>query len=703
MFIDGKNINADLGTLAFRVKFNGSKSWNDSKETWLAVLLPLVGEPGLKTTEEGTSLALVKDSQNYLSLYVHEFFAESINNGFIRPHLAYDYRSYGSFTGIAPPDQVAVRIRVGDLESNRWHGVRLSWNRSTGKVQMAINERVTTSKLTFRKSPINALLLGSPPNELTEEILNFDGQMDDVYLDQKDSFSSLGFPLTIPIAAKSKEADPGVAQVSASTKVSPLDEKSHLAETAARLHLEQVIASQKSYGWAYRATYPGRMRFLSEKVYVPYSDRFFNASKDDNSAGIALRLLAAYEALGDSIYLKTAMRTADLYVELQDKMAERISNLTPEVSRQGGWPGTAIVEDDGEGINISYIGSGAEVFIEDHVQTAPITLMLRLFEITGKSQYSASAMRGADFLLTAQNPNGSWSIAYDTVLGHGTTVRNLPRGGEINDHTTTEAMQVMLILYRLTKKEKYLNSYLRGARWLRDSFIHVPGKVTGWAKQYDESNQPVTARHFEPASVSVGPEVVSAPRELMHAYRLTGDTTFLTPVSHWYQWMKSVEQKPTAQHPGGWYPDYDPLTGQPIKMFNDQMVPPSPSDIRNWKVVGAVLKEYEQIDLPLPSFSASMEENLNVLNWMEDGLQPNLFLMDFSFSAGTFIFDDSVHGKVMSPGTPRLMPLLQIVFLRRQVLGQIPFKHRCSEWTNDDWYETIFHLVPRSRLYERLN
>src|SRR5690606_21119016 len=116
--------------------------------------------------------------------------------------------------------------------------------------------------------------------------------------------------------------------------------------------------------------------------------------------------------------------------------------------------------------------------------------------------YLQAATRGLEFLISAQNPNGSWSHGYHLEKKVGQSAfESKPNAGEFNDYTTTGPMTAMLLAYRLTGEQRFLDSYFRGISWIMSAFIDnsATGGGVGWAQQYDADNNPLQARHFEPA------------------------------------------------------------------------------------------------------------------------------------------------------------------------------------------------------------
>lgn len=54
------------------------------------------------------------------------------------------------------------------------------------------------------------------------------------------------------------------------------------------------------------------------------------------------------------------------------------------------------------------------------------------------------------------------------------------------------------------------------------------------------------------------------------------------------------------------------------------------------------------------------------------------------------------------PADIRAMPLCRMVFLGRQLKGQIPWSHPFSRMTEQDWLDVFHHIIPRAELYRPL-
>ena len=471
---DGKNIPADRGTVGFRIRWAGKRHWADGQRTWLAVLAPHVGSGSAALKEEGTGLTLIKEKDGALVLAAYQFHEERLSHYFASRESGHE---------VAEPDAVALRIPAGGLRRDDWVSVRMGWDHAAGRVWLGVGSRIESAEIGLRKGRWLCLLVGTPPKVHYTKQRGFDGEIDDLVVDARTPAEYAGAGLEVPKKLPTMARPDSVVEEAVHLADDPWAGK---LESVLRTHLKRVVEAQKAGGWAYSVAYPSMLRFLSSKVVMPYTDDYVAFSKEQNSAGAAVRLLGAYEALGDAACLAAAEKTAKALLAAQQPAGNWVYGARIH-------PGTG---------KVLWLYSPDIAPFEDHVQSHPVLLMWRLHQLTGKPEYERAAERGVAFILKGQNPNGSWSHHYNLKLKCGQAARGHRNAGEINDYATTDQMRIMLLAYRRAGDAKYLASYLRGADWLVSAFIDK--KAKGWAQQYDENNVPIQARHFEPASVAFG-------------------------------------------------------------------------------------------------------------------------------------------------------------------------------------------------------
>ena len=677
MLFDGANLPVERGTVGLWLRCSGQRTWRDGTRTWLMVLTPQVGECLSISTDNGTGLALYKDKDDALVLGAYQFHGR---------RLTPDFRSSKSGFDVAEPDSIVARIPVGDLPKREWTPIRVAWDRPAGKAWLGVGKTLRSGAVTYRRARWLCLLLGTPPSVRFNKAVGFDGDVDDLCVDVRTPAQAANAGFEVPKPAPAMARPQGAQVEAVCLKSDPLGAQ---LERIVRAHMGNVMQTQEEHGgWTFSAAWPSGLWILSSGVVIPYTHDLFNGSKDGNSAACAMRLLNGYYTLDDKQYVEAAEKTAATLLRLQ--------------SPKGCWPYTAIHDPDADAFEVTRPDIA---FLQDHVQAHPTLLLMLLHKITGKAKYESAAQKGLAFMLRTQNPNGSWSHHWNNTLDVGEAAqRKYKNAGETNDDATQDQMGMMLAAYRMTGDVKYLASFLRAADWLRSAFIDK--KAKGWAQQYDENNNPIPARHFEPPAVSLSEGAHSIPRTLIQAYRLTGDMSYLEPCDKWRQWMLDnrvfTNQDKTQW---GWHTYYDPETGEPYRMTKRKRLPVDPRSVREGGYTG-VLREVAAAAKPLRTRPTAQEyarrcraTEASAKERYGDDAAGRLRLYPlarmFNWDAGTWLFaEESPTGPKFSPSTIRVGLVSYIVMLRRQLAGQIPWDHPVSQMSRVQWAGNMSHLIP---------
>ena len=433
----------------------------------------------------------------------------------------------GTFSFIARKNRDAhdkffseISIKTRPPADGQWHAVLASWDLDAGRGMLAVDEQVQHGPFRFptrRNRQITFYLGGG----LGARVL---GGMNEAGL----SFDDLAI-YDLPLPALQAERAPLPARDA---------ELLSRAEQAARKSLFFMAELQNTGGWQNIYSWPTLIPSATQwRDWVALSGDISN-DKSHATPYFGGLYLYAYEVLGDYDYFETAMRTADLLVAVQDP--------------GGFWPKEYNVTLQGVK---PYASGKRRVKFQDSVQSHPIFFLAYLHRLTGDRRYRAALERAGAFYLKAQNPNGSWSHHYDAVSKIGKTHTNKPRGGEINDLATNDAIDIMVLMYHLTQDPKYVNALKRVGQWLIDA--QLKGATRGWALQYDEKNRPIAARHFEPAACSATATLLAA-EGLVEIYRLSSDERYLAPIKACIKWIESRSPDGTM------WEVLDPTSGRPI-------------------------------------------------------------------------------------------------------------------------------------------
>jgi len=254
----------------------------------------------------------------------------------------------------------------------------------------------------------------------------------------------------------------------------------------------------------------------------------------------------AYDVLGDPNYLRVALDLADYYLRIQE----------PE----GFWHFAHLVSSSGQAKRLDHKDAPGKAVcrIQDAHQSGCFYLMLHAWRVTGERKYYDSARRCADYLRSIENANGSWpdywipGTALEGRTGYAPGKAGVLIGCSYNDHATNDPLQMMIVMYHLTKDANYVARVPRIGQWIFDTQLGQ-GKVRGWCQQYGLDNKPLAGRNFEGAVI----ELRTFSRFIVPLctwfYVISGQERYLTLMQETADWVKSVE-KPGPD--GGWAYQY---------------------------------------------------------------------------------------------------------------------------------------------------
>ncbi|MFW6156982.1 MAG: pectate lyase, partial [Armatimonadota bacterium] len=445
-------------------------------------------------------------------------------------------------------EAVVASADVSGLAPAQWHHLAFSWDFESRGMWLIVDDMVVEGEIpgtVERPHEYLAAIFGNTYEYRAEGQEPLDGMMDEI------AILSVPWPEAQQVMAANAPltaARPEDPTWTAEATLFPEDENLARIEQVARQHLKMMLETQRHGGWVLNIKWPSKLQWTA-KYRMPEPRNQIWLSKDSHTAFGAAEMLFAYEAMGDERYLEAAKATVEMY-------------LTTQHPQFGLWHHAYFYE-DGE-----YIPeAGHHALIQDHAQTGPLLLLCYLHRVTGEQKYLDAAKKGADFLITAQNPNDSWPHHWLLESQTGVTARGIEGGGEVNDYGTSGPVQALLNMHEYTGDERYREAALRGADWLVEAFIDT-GELAGWAGQYDAQNNAVEARHFEPPSVTQYAARWAA-GGLYAAYRETGDEKYLTPMERVLEWFD--ENAVMVDGEEAWWWDYEVETGRPIRMYRNEI------------------------------------------------------------------------------------------------------------------------------------
>ena len=223
---------------------------------------------------------------------------------------------------------------------------------------------------------------------------------------------------------------------------------------------------------------------------------------------LALSLLTAGPAAGGA---KDYLKKPDAWYASAE--AARVgANVLSYQSDLGGWPKNTDTTSD------PYRGDRGTLkpTYDNGATTDELRLLARLYEATDDGRYRDAFVRGLDYVLNGQYPNGGWP-------------QFTPPGDDYHRYITfnDDAMVRLLTFVRevarseddgvvdAPRRRACEDAFARGIDCLLKCQIRRDGKLTAWCAQHDEVDfRPRPARSFEPAALS-GAESVGVTLLLM--------------------------------------------------------------------------------------------------------------------------------------------------------------------------------------------
>ena len=534
------------------------------------------------------------------------------------------------------------------MSTDTWYTITASWNIAKQQGVIALDKRAVSGKLAVPATDLRghlAILVGSSllAKNSRDGLALPKVSFDDLEISRFDYFDTLKFsalPEPQEILLKSEK---GVATILKTLN-----------------SLRRMDA-----GWQNVYTYPNYLGAEAQGRDLLQYDNIITNDKSRGSAYVAAQYAYAFELLNDYQYLDVALKTADFYVRAQ--------------SPQGAW------------LYLYKVGAGTiacgshkpEYKFQDSCQSHPLYLLAYVYRLTGNQQYLKAMMKSGEFYLSAQNPDGSWSHHYDHIKKVGRTCRGLPSGGEINDRAMNDAIDVMTLMYHVTKDKKYIEALKRAGEFLLKSQIRNEA-VCGWADQYDKDMKPTWARTFEPPSVS-REGTLYACEALVTLYRLSGDGRFKNALLETEKWFKKIAIN------GKTFNNYDIVTGRPIAArMNKVYVLDDPADAEKFASFSRGVKRKPSFKVPdfkklkremiYPVKEPAMDDAaLKMMRKHAEKL--GTMAVNTQNKDGLWVYPryaDKVYsvGAGFIPGQGRLFMLLRFVDVMKTERGELPKVYR---------------------------
>ena len=213
-------------------------------------------------------------------------------------------------------------------------------------------------------------------------------------------------------------------------------------------------------------------------------------------------------------------------------------------SPQGGWPkSTDLAKPPRTPDDIPPLGRGRANSLDNEATTLPMAFLARVAHATGEARYRESFIRGVDYLLAAQYPNGGWPQFWPLRKGYYSRIT-------YNDGAMIRAITILRDVaggqppydfVDAPRRERAGDAVARGIDCILRTQIKQNGELTAWCAQHDEKTlEPAWARAYEPPSLSGG-ESVGIVRFLMSFEEPTPE--IVAAIEGAVAWFRSVAMK----------------------------------------------------------------------------------------------------------------------------------------------------------------
>jgi len=221
-----------------------------------------------------------------------------------------------------------------------------------------------------------------------------------------------------------------------------------------------------------------------------------------NAAGTESKEMATSIPWGQCLNQRPEFYTTDEAVRIAD-------NVVLYQRDTGGWPkGTDMAKPLGEEgkASIRKAKNRKDSTLDNSATHTQIRYLAEVYYATKFDRFRQGLIKGVDYLLEAQYPNGGWPQFYP-FEGHADYSRYIT----FNDGAMIGAMSVLHDIAQRKRQyafidpdhcEKARKAVEKGIECILTRQIIVDGKRTGWCQQYDEKTlEPRPARSYEKVSI----------------------------------------------------------------------------------------------------------------------------------------------------------------------------------------------------------
>ncbi|WP_243451006.1 pectate lyase [Sphingosinicella sp. CPCC 101087] len=184
--------------------------------------------------------------------------------------------------------------------------------------------------------------------------------------------------------------------------------------------------------------------------------------------------------------------------------------------------------------------------------------LLRLYLEKNDPRFRAPLDRAIGFVLDSQYPIGGWPQRWPPDPDQPDYARMIT----FNDDVASENIRFLLLAWQVFGGERIRDAIVRGMNAFLVTQQGPP--QAGWALQHGLDLKPAAARTYEPLALSTHTTAANV-KQLMHFYRLTGESKFLARIPEALDWLESVRLSPDQVREGRAFPTFIELgTNRPI-------------------------------------------------------------------------------------------------------------------------------------------
>ena len=190
------------------------------------------------------------------------------------------------------------------------------------------------------------------------------------------------------------------------------------------------------------------------------------------------------------------------------QIREIADNILLYQKLNGGWPKNydmLAILTPGQKKAIEGVKGDSNTTFDNGSTHSQVEYLARAYQKTKDIRYRDACLRGLDFILAAQYPNGGWPQFYPDSSGYRKYIT-------FNDGAMTGVMTVLHEIVKndsifnfvdIARRQRVARSFWKGVDCILKCQVVQNGVLTAWGQQHDNIDlRPQDARNFEPASLS---------------------------------------------------------------------------------------------------------------------------------------------------------------------------------------------------------